>query len=76
MQRQWGSCSTSQSLTLNPHLIKTPRDCIDYVLVHELVHMVHHHHGPEFFRLLDQSIPDWQKTKSKLDKLVEVVMNE
>ena len=76
MSRQWGSCSPSGQIILNPHLIKTPRACVDYVLVHELAHLAHHNHGPEFFAVLDREIPDWKRHKEVLDAMVELVTNE
>lgn len=76
MTRQWGSCSPGGQIILNPHLIKTPRPCVDYVLIHELAHLIHHNHGPEFFRVLDREVPDWHRQKQVLDGLVELVTNE
>ena len=76
MTSQWGSCSPSGQIILNPHLVKTPRACIDYVIAHELAHLKYHNHGPEFFRLLEGVIPDWQTHKQTLDQMVEVVMQE
>jgi predicted metal-dependent hydrolase len=76
MSRQWGSCSPTGQIILNPHLIKTPRACVDYVLVHELAHLAHHNHGPEFFAVLDREVPDWKRHKQVLDGMVELVMNE
>lgn len=76
MKNQWGSCSPSGELILNPHLVKAPRQCVDYVLVHEMAHLVHHNHSTEFFKLLDREIPDWRRQKEILDDLVEVMMNE
>jgi predicted metal-dependent hydrolase len=76
MTRQWGSCSPTGQIILNPHLIKAPRLCVDYVVIHELAHLIHHNHGPEFFRLLDREVPDWNKHKQFLDGMVELVMNE
>ncbi|MFK8078327.1 MAG: M48 family metallopeptidase, partial [Granulosicoccus sp.] len=63
MEKQWGSCSTRGTLMLNPHLVKAPRDCIDYVILHELCHIKEHNHGERFYRLLTQQMPDWKKTK-------------
>lgn len=74
MQRQWGSCSPSGEIILNPHLVKAPRPCIDYVLVHELAHLKHHDHGPAFWRVIDAHAGDWRKAKHHLDGLVEVLL--
>jgi len=76
MKKQWGSCSPQGIITLNPHLVKAPRDCIDYVLVHELCHLVEHNHNVEFYRLLEGQIPGWKSVKAKLDGMVELLVNE
>ncbi len=76
MSRQWGSCSPKGEIILNPHLIKAPRPCVDYVLVHEMAHLKHHDHSPEFFALLEREIAEWRGVKKRLDALVEVVTNE
>lgn len=75
MSRQWGSCSSQGQIILNPHLIKAPRGCIEYVVLHELAHLEFHDHGPEFFTLLDRHGGDWKKHKGLLDGLVEVLMS-
>lgn len=69
MKKQWGSCSPKGQLTLNVHLIKAPRDCIDYVILHELCHIAEHNHSKRFYRLMAQVMPGWEKTKEKLDDL-------
>ncbi|PCH74714.1 MAG: metal-dependent hydrolase [Rhodobacteraceae bacterium] len=76
MKRQWGSCSTNGQIILNPHLIKAPRDCTKYVIVHELTHLKHHDHSAGFFREVDRYAPGWQKPKKMLDEMVEVLGNE
>lgn len=76
MSRQWGSCSPSGHIILNPHLIKAPRQAVDYVLIHELTHLIHHNHGPEFFQVLDREMPEWTQHKQVLDGMVELVTNE
>lgn len=76
MQTQWGSCSHSGTLTLNPHLVKAPAECIDYVLLHELCHLAEHNHSEAFWRLLEQSMPDWQPIKARLDEMVELYLND
>ena len=75
MTTQWGSCSPSGRIALNPHLIKTPTRCIDYVLIHELCHLKEHNHSAQFYRLLGRSMPDWEKVKASLDGMSELYLN-
>lgn len=75
MTRQWGSCSPGGEIILNPDLVKAPRPGIDYVLIHELAHLKHHDHGPEFWGLIDQHAGDWKPAKLLLDSWVEFVSN-
>jgi predicted metal-dependent hydrolase len=74
MQRQWGSCSPKGHISLNPALVKAPRDCIEYVLLHELCHLREHNHSRKYYRLLSQHIPDWRATKSRLDGMAELIL--
>lgn len=67
MKKRWGSMSRNGVLTLNPELIKAPIECIDYVITHELCHLVHPNHSPDFYRLLDYLIPQWEKVKHRLE---------
>ena len=67
MRRRWGSLSLRGRLTLNVDLIRAPKECIDYVITHELCHFKHHNHGPRFYRLLDSIMPDWKKVKHRLE---------
>ncbi|MEP7729280.1 M48 family metallopeptidase [Marinomonas primoryensis] len=76
MQKQWGSCSARGSLLLNPHLIKAPKDCIDYVILHELCHIAEHNHSERFWRLLTQVMPNWKEVKNRLDSMAELYLNE
>ncbi len=70
MKTLWGSFSVKRGITLNLELIKAPRECIEYVVVHELCHLLHLNHGPEFYNLLEQSLPDWVKRKQRLETLL------
>ncbi|TVQ51128.1 MAG: DUF45 domain-containing protein [Saprospirales bacterium] len=70
MSKRWGSCTSKGKIILNPELIKAPSRCIDYVVIHELCHLVHHNHNKEFYTLLQAIMPDWQKWKFKLEKLM------
>ena len=76
MKRQWGSCSPKGKFILNPHLVKAPRDCIDYVIAHELCHLKEHNHSPKFYRLLSHTVPEWQSVKIKLDNMSEILLNQ
>lgn len=71
MTVQWGSCSPSGRITLNPLLVKAARECIDYVLLHELCHLLHHNHSPKFYQTLDRHMPNWRKVKERLDNSAE-----
>ena len=67
MQKRWGSLSDSGTVTLNTNLVKAPKECIDYVVIHELCHLKYRDHSPEFYKLLDAVIPGWEKVKHKLE---------
>jgi predicted metal-dependent hydrolase len=72
MAKRWGSCSRAGRILLNPELVTAPKDCIDYVIVHELCHLKEHNHSPAYYRLLDRVMPSWQERKRRLDQTVEV----
>ncbi|WP_199529032.1 SprT family zinc-dependent metalloprotease [Pseudoalteromonas sp. bablab_jr010] len=75
MQTQWGSCSPNGRITLNPNLVKATRECIDYVILHELCHIAEHNHSERFYRLMGQVMPKWEKTKKRLDGMASVITN-
>ena len=70
MPTRWGSCTPKGKLILNPELIKAPRGCIEYVIIHELCHLVYLNHTQRFFDLQTKEMPDWVKWKMKLEKLL------
>lgn len=74
MTRQWGSCSPSGRLTLNPWLVAAPREGIDYVLLHELCHLKHHNHSSKFYVTLAKHLPGWERVKERLDHQAEVFL--
>jgi hypothetical protein len=76
MKKQWGSCSVKGNLILNPHLVKAPKECIDYVILHELCHIAEHNHSEHFWRLLTQVMPNWKEVKARLDGMAELYLNE
>lgn len=75
MKKQWGSCSPQGDLLLNPHLVKAPKECIEYVILHELCHIAEHNHSERFWRLLTQVMPHWKEVKAKLDDMAELYLN-
>jgi predicted metal-dependent hydrolase len=70
MPTRWGSCTAKGKIILNPELIKAPKGCIEYVIIHELCHLIHHDHTQKFIDLQTKEMPDWEKWKSKLENLL------
>ena len=67
MSKRWGSCTPARKIILNTELIKAPKGSIEYVIIHELTHLVHRNHTKPFFDLLSRIIPDWKKWKERLE---------
>lgn len=68
MKSKWGSCRPSSSqITLNLHLYKTSMQCIEYVVLHELTHLVHHGHKKRFYSFLAKYMPNYQEIEKELD---------
>jgi predicted metal-dependent hydrolase len=70
MPTRWGSCTPRGKIILNPELIKAPKGCIEYVIIHELCHLVHRDHTQKFLDLQTKEMKDWQKWKMKLERLL------
>lgn len=70
MPTRWGSCTPKGKIILNPELIKAPKGCIEYVIIHELCHLVHHDHTQRFLDLQTKQMKDWEKWKLKLELLL------
>jgi predicted metal-dependent hydrolase len=70
MQKRWGSCTKYGKIILNTELIKAPKGSIEYVIIHELCHLVHHNHTKDFYNLQSQLYPDWEKWKEKLERIL------
>jgi predicted metal-dependent hydrolase len=69
MHTKWGTChSTSRRIWLNLELGKKHPDCLEYVLVHELVHLLEPTHSDRFFELMDKHMPNWAQYKALLDE--------
>lgn len=67
MKTRWGSCNIAQSrIWLNLELAKKPIECLEYVLIHELVHLLERHHGEQFKIHLDHFLPSWRQCRDLL----------
>lgn len=69
METRWGSCLTRKKIiTLNKRLLEAPRNCIEYVVMHELCHLIHPNHSKQFYFFLTMLMPDWKERKELLEK--------
>ncbi len=66
MFRKWGSCSRAGSISLNIALCRVPRPLAEYVICHELAHLVEFNHGKRFKALMDRHMPDWREREAAL----------
>ena len=67
MQSRWGSCSSKANISMNIKLIKSTRSCIEYVMAHELCHLIQMNHSKNYYSLLTEFMPDWRERKKNLD---------
>ncbi len=70
MSKRWGSCTPSGKIILNTELIKAPKGSIEYVIIHELCHLVHRNHTKEFQNLQSRMMQDWRKWKGRLESFL------
>ncbi len=69
-RKRWGSMSPTGRLLLNRRLVQAPVNAIDYVITHELCHMAHPLHDAAFFKLLERIMPDWERRKQRLERMM------
>lgn len=70
MKTKWGSCNIEKKrIWLNLELAKKPIHCLEYIVVHEMVHLLERHHNDNFIHYLDIFLPNWKQLKSELNKL-------
>jgi predicted metal-dependent hydrolase len=70
MKTKWGSCNTdTKSVLLNLELAKKPYQCIEYIVVHELVHLLERRHNDRFITLMNRFLPEWKQLKNDLNRL-------
>ena len=63
---RWGSCTAEGDITFNWKVIMAPNRIVDYVVVHELCHLIHHDHSPKFWREVERFMPDYLECKEWL----------
>ena len=70
MKTRWGSCNpAARTIRLNTELAKKPKECLEYIVVHEMVHLRDPTHGPKFIALMDRFMPQWRDTRELLNRL-------
>lgn len=70
MKTRWGSCnSNARTIRLNSDLSRKPRDCLEYIVVHEMLHIVEPSHNERFQRLMTRHLPDWRHRREALNRL-------
>jgi predicted metal-dependent hydrolase len=69
MKTLWGSCNSEEKrIWLNLELMKKPPQCLEYILVHEMIHFLERHHNDRFYALMDQFLPNWRSLKAELNR--------
>ena len=70
MKTKWGSCNpAARSIRLNTELAKKPRECLEYIVVHEMVHLLEPTHNARFTALINRFMPQWQRCRAVLNRL-------
>ena len=70
MKTKWGGCNSQRkTIRLNTELVKKPQDLLEYVVVHEMVHLLEPTHSPKFFALLSEHFPNWADARRELNEL-------
>ncbi len=64
---RFGSCSGKNSISFSFYLMRFPEEAVDYVVVHELCHIIHHNHSKEFYKEIEKILPDYKKRKKLLN---------
>ena len=70
MKTKWGSCNhDARHIRLNTELVKKPKDLLEYVVVHEMLHLIEPNHSEHFVELLTQHYPTWREARAELNEL-------
>ena len=66
--KNWGNCKQDGRITLNLNLAKKDKECLEYVMIHELCHLIEFNHGKKFKKLMDEFCPNWKEIKKRLNE--------
>jgi len=66
-KRRWGTCHNKQSITLNWRLVMAPKEIYEYVVVHELAHLIEFNHSKRFWQIVENQIPNWRERRAWLE---------
>ena len=66
--KNWGNCKQDGRITLNLNLAKKDIECLEYVMIHELCHLIEFNHGKKFKKLMDKFCPNWKEIKKRLNE--------
>ena len=70
MKTKWGTCNLEEKrIWINLELAKKPVHCLEYIIVHEMIHFIERHHNERFMALMDKYIPQWKFFKEELNRL-------
>lgn len=70
MKTRWGSCNpTARTIRLNTELAKKPKECLEYIVVHEMLHLLERTHNARFLANMDHFVPTWRETRELLNRL-------
>jgi predicted metal-dependent hydrolase len=70
MKTKWGSCNHQAGhIRLNTELVKKPKDLVEYVVVHEMIHLIEPTHSDEFIAILTENFPTWREARAELNEL-------
>ena len=70
MKTKWGSCNkVSRRIRFNTELVKKPKDLVEYIVVHEMIHLIESKHDDRFIKILDKHYPFWRDARSELNQL-------
>ena len=70
MDKRWGYCTKDGRIRLNPTIVRASKPCIEYVITHEMCHLVHRNHTREFYALLEHEMPHWERYKNRLEHML------